>query len=219
MTGRPEGPWPDVTGELPQVDSLAPDVKKLDEKTLIDLALDRRPDVQAAMGYVVAARENVRMAKDSTKPTLDLHLDPQNAFVSFSKSFGNNLAKGKEAEAEAQEDQADVSLQQLEDQVRTQVGDAVENLQRSASDWASLDTAEKQMEVVVNDAEKRARFGAINWGDFLNAQNQLSELKRQVIYARLNFAVDLTNLWLATGTIDVERPNSLAVQIARTPSG
>ncbi len=218
MTGGVSEPWPQASGDLPRIDGFSPALDQANEQALILLALDQRPDLKAASRNVLAARENVRSAKDSERPQLDLHVDPDRAIVHFSKTFGNNLARGHEAEAAAAEDQAALALRQLQDQVRNQVSDAVGNLKRSASDWAALDGAQRQMEVVVGDAEKRARYGSISWGDFLNAQNQLSQLRQQVINARLAFAVNLSMLRLATGTIDPDQPFALATDLTKLPN-
>ena len=133
-------------------------------------------------------------------------------------AVGNNVAKGRVAQASAAEDQADLSLRQLQDQVRDQVDDSVVNLKRAVSDWTALDGAEKQMEVVVGDAEKRARFGSITWSDYLTAQNQLSQLRQQVINARLGFAVAVVTLRLATSTIDTDHPFNLASDLVKLPT-
>jgi outer membrane protein TolC len=218
MTGGISEPWPQASGELPPIDGLTQALDQANEQALVLLALDQRPDLKAASRNVLAARENVRSAKDSERPQLDLHVDPDRAIVSFSRTFGNNLAKGREAEASAAEDQAALTLRQLQDQVRNQVSDAVSNLKRSASDWAALDGAQRQMEVVVGDADKRARYGSISWSDFLNAQNQLSQLRQQVINARLAFAVNLSMLRLATGAIDPDQPFALAADLTKLPN-
>jgi outer membrane protein TolC len=72
--------------------------------------------------------------------------------------------------------------------------------------------------VVVGDAEKRARYGSISWSDFLNAQNQLSQLRQEVVNARLAFTVNLSLLRLATGTIDADQPFALAADLTRLPA-
>jgi outer membrane protein TolC len=218
LTGRVDQPWPSASGEMPSVEALAAEVDKLDENALAELALGQREDLKAAGDRLQASREQLRGAKDATKPELDIHIDPLQATIGFSKSLGNNAAEGREAEATAQADQADLALRQLEDQVRIQVGDAVTDLRRAAADWTALDAAAKQMDVVVATAEKRAAFGTINWGDFLNAQNQASELHRQVIYQRLAFADALATLQLLTGSIDPDHPALLATNLSKLPT-
>jgi outer membrane protein TolC len=218
MTGSVSQPWPDATGDLPSVETLAPALDHVSEEALVALALDRREDLKAASGSLLAARENLRSARDSARSELDLHIDPDRAIVSYTKSLGNNAARGRESEAAGAEDQASLALHQLQDQVRNQVSDALVDLKRAASDWAALDGAAKQMDAVVTDAEKRARFGAINWSDYLGAQSQLSQLRQQAIGARQAFAVDLATLRLATGTIETDQPMSLASDLQTLPT-
>jgi outer membrane protein TolC len=218
LTGGVDEPWPTATGELPSVEALAPAIDKLNEEALVELALAQRADLKASADRVEAARESVRGAKDATKPELDIHVDPLQANIGFSKSLGNNAAEGHEAEALAQEDQADLAERQLEGQIRIEVGDAVTDLKRAAADWTALDGAATQMGVVVTDAEKRARFGSIGWGDFLAAQNQLSQLRQQTIYARLAFADALATLQLLTGSIDPDQPTLVASNLSKLPT-
>jgi outer membrane protein TolC len=218
MTGDPASPWLEPLGELPRVEDYSPALDRLNEQTLIALALDRRTDLKALMENIQASHELLRSAKNAEQPALDLHLDPEHSFVSFTKKFGNNTARGKEAQAASAEDQAHLAFRQLQDQVHDQVSDALANLRRAASDWAALNDAEKQMGTVVTDAEKRARFGAINWSEYLTAQNQLTQLRQQVINARLAFADNLALLRLVTGSIDPSRPASLAVDMVTLPT-
>jgi outer membrane protein TolC len=217
ITGLPAAPQLRPTGSLPNVDTLALAVEQIDEEALVDAAVDQRHDLVAASRAVMAARENLRAARDNERPELDLRVDPDHAILSFNKALGNNAAKGRTAQASAAEDQAEVAMRQLDEQVRDQVDDAVVDLKRAAADWTALDRAEKQMEAVVGDSERRARYGSIAWSDFLNAQNQLSQLREQMINARLNFAIALANLNLATGAIATEEPSRAVTDLTSLP--
>jgi outer membrane protein TolC len=217
LTGNVQQPWSQPAGDLPNIDDLKPAIDRMSEQGLITLALDQRQDLKAANHTVLAAQENLRTAKDNTRSQFDLHIDPDHAIASFTKSLGNNVAKGRVAQASSAEDQTNLALQQLEDQVRNQVSDSVTDLKRTASDWTALDSAEKQMETVVGDAEKRARFGSIAWTDYQTAQNQLYQLRQQVINVRLAFAIAVATLRLATGTIDIDHPSNLATDLVKLP--
>jgi outer membrane protein TolC len=218
MTGSTAEPWPMAAGELPIVADLAPGVGQIGEGAMDDLAIARRQDLKAAADNLMAAREAMRSSDNDTRPELNLNLDPDRAIISFTKAFGSNVAKGRRAQASADESKADLALRQLQDQVRMQVSDALVSLRRTASDWRALEDAERQMETVVVDAEKRAKFGSITWANLLDTQNQLTQLRQQVINARLQFAIALGNLRLATGTIDADQPSILASDITRPPT-
>jgi outer membrane protein TolC len=215
---------PAPVGEMPDVAVLGPAVDKLRDEDLVLLALDQRQDLEAAARNLAAAHENVVGAETLMKPQLDVHIDPQRAFVTFSRPFGNNLGKGRTADARAQENSAIVTMRQLQDQVRTQVDDALTALRRARADWVTLNAAEAQMATLVSDTEKRARLGAsmstgapVTWADYLAAQNQLSVLNQQEINTRLVFALNLSLLELAIGAMDTDRPTDLAKDLATVP--
>lgn len=217
LTGSVDQAGPAPVGELPDVAAVGPALDKLRDQDLIQLALDRRQDLEAAARNLSAAHEGVVGAKTYMRPQLDLHVDPQEALVTFSRPFGNNYGKGKTAEARAQENAAIATLRNLQDQVRTQVSDSLAALRRARSDWTALTDAETQLTTIVSDTEKRARLGTASWADYLNAQNQLTQLHEQETNARLAFAVNLSLLELAIGGIDPDRPTELAQNFARVP--
>ena len=219
LTGTPEQAGaPAPVGDLPDVAALGPAVDKLRGEALILLALDQRPDLEAAARNLAAAHENVVGAKTLLLPQLDVSVDPQRAFVTFSRPFGNDLGKGKTEAAHAQENAAIATLRQLQDQVRTQVDDSLNALRRARSDWMTLAAAEAQMTPLVSDTEKRARLGTATWDYYLNAQNQLTQLKQQEINTRLVFALNLSLLELAIGAIDPDQPTELAQNLAKVPT-
>jgi outer membrane protein TolC len=219
-TGSSNGPFPVPSGELPKIEALTDAVDGLNAGALIQLALDNRRDLQAVQQNVDAAAENLRSARDSTSPELNLHIEPDRAIVSYTQSIQNNVGEGQEAAAAAAKSQAELALRQLQDQIRNDVADAVRNLQRAGSDWTTLSAAEQQMEIVVGEANRRARYGSISWFDFLHAQDQLVQLQRQVVDARLQFAFGLAALRFATGTIELDggTPARLAADFETLPT-
>lgn len=217
LTGTADQDGPAPVGDLPDVAAVGPALDKLRDEDLIQLALDRRQDLEAAARNLSAAHENVVGAKTYLRPQLDVHVDPTAAVVTFSRPFGNNYGKGKTAEAHAQENAAIATLRNLQDQVRTQVSDSLAALRSARSDWTTLSGAEAQMATIVSDTEKRARLGTSSWLDYMNAQNQLTQLHEQATTARLAFAVNLSLLELAIGAIDPNRPTELAQNFATVP--
>ena len=218
-TGSVDAAIPALSGELPEVKGMTDAVGALNVDSLTQMALTRRHDLKAAEQNVQAAIENQTYAHSNTSPELDLHLDPLGAIVSYTQSIQNNVAEGAEAQAAAAKGQAELALRQLQDQVHMDVSDAVRNLQNAASQWAELESAEHQMEGVVGDANKQARYGSITWLDFLNAQVQLSQVRQQVVNARLQFALSIVGLRLVTGSVDLDGGTvaSIATQLTTLP--
>jgi len=219
-TGDLNDPSPIPSGELPRVDDLKNAVDRLNAAVLVQVALDSRRDFQAAKQNVEAAIERLKSARSSTSPELDLHIEPESAIVSYSQSIQNNAAEGQEAAAQAARNQAQLVLQQLQNQITMDVADTVHSLQQTALDWGSLDAAERQMESVVHDANRRAQYGSIDWSAFLGAQDQMVQLQRQVLNTRLQFAIGLATLRLATGTVelDASTPATIATTFATLPA-
>jgi outer membrane protein TolC len=132
----------------------------------------------------------------------------------FSRSIENNTAEGQLAEASADTSQARISLDKLQLQIRQQVGNTLRSLRRAYSDWVILSDAAQQMNVVVIDANGRANLGVVDHSDYISAQNQLANIRNQLVNARLQFASSLAALRLATGTFDPvsEKTDTLAAK-------
>jgi outer membrane protein TolC len=162
----------------------------------------------------------VRNAHDNTLPDLSLHIDPDHATINYTQSLENNLAEGQEEAAKAASNQAVLAIRQLHDQIRSDVTNAVRNLQQLSSNWAALNDAERQMEIIVDSNKHRAEFGAIGWQDYGSSLSQLLGLQQQVVTAQMQFAVGLGALRLATGSIemDTETPANIALKIASLPA-
>jgi outer membrane protein TolC len=219
-TGSISGPLPTVAGGLPEVATMIDAVNHLDKAALIQLALDNRPDLQAAEKSVEATAEVLHSAHDNTLPNLSLQIDPDHAIVSYTQSLENDAAEGQEEAADAANRQAQLNLRQLQDQIRVDVTDAIHNLQQAASDWAALNNAENDMQTIVSNNKRSAQFGAIGWQQFMGSQNQLLGLQQQVVNLQLQFANGLAALRLATGSIemDSETPDSMAIKLASLPA-
>jgi outer membrane protein TolC len=218
-TGSISGPVPLISGDLPQVAIMLDAVNHLNTNALIQLALENRPDLQAAQKTAEAANDTLTGAKDLTRPDLSLHIDPESATISYTQSLGNNLAEGQEEAAEAASNQALLNLRQVEDQIRVDVTDAVHSLQQIGSSWSALNTAEQQQETIVSDGKKIAKFGAIGWQDYIGSQAQLLDIQQQVITMQMQFAIALSGLRLTTGSIDMDSdpPARIASKLVSLP--
>jgi outer membrane protein TolC len=219
-TGSISEPLPTASGELPKIPIMIDAVNHLDKAALIQLALDHRPDLQAAEKTVEATAETLHSAHDNTLPNLSLQIDPDHAIVSYTQSLENDAAEGQEEAAQAANKQAQLNLRQLQDQIRVDVTDALHNLQQAASDWATLNNAEHDMQTIVSNNKRSAQFGAISWQDLVGSQNQLLGIQQQMVTQQLQFANGLAALRLATGSIemDSETPESIAVKLASLPA-
>ena len=200
-----------TSGELPRMEDMAAGLNRLNETALQDLALENRADAKAARQNVAAADAKLDGARDATRPSVSLNLEPDRAIVRFSQSLENNAGEGLMAEASADNSQAKITLDRLQVQIRSQVSDTLRQLRRAYSDWKILDEALRQMDVVVIDARGRAELGVTDRSDFVSAQTQLASIRNQQTNARLQFASSLATLRLVTGTINPSADKADAV--------
>ena len=210
---------PTPVGELPAMDNLGPTIEQLNQAALTDLAFSQRPDLRAVQQSIAAEGARRVGADDGKRPVLNLLLDPQGVILRYTQSLENNAGEGHAAAAAAAENEARLNLLQLQDKIRVDVSDALRNLRRSQSDWSAVSKAEHQMEQIVTDTERRAKAGATDRNDLLTAQDQIAQLRQQLVDIRLQFASSLAALRLATGTIDlVDRPaEMIAAQFLSLP--
>ena len=160
---------------------------------------------------MAAAEAKLDGARDATRPSVSLNLEPDRAIVRFSQSLENNAGEGLMAEASADNSQVKITLDRLQVQIRSQVSDTLRQLRRAYSDWKILDEALRQMDVVVIDARGRAELGVTDRSDFVSAQTQLASIRNQQTNARLQFASSLATLRLVTGTINPSADKADAV--------
>jgi outer membrane protein TolC len=218
-TGSVGGVLPQAAGDLLNVDSYGPQLDSLTESAMLDLALNNRPDLKAAQRYLAAATEAHAGAEDNTSATLDVHVDYNTAFLSYTQSIENNASEGAAASAASAERQALLTFRQLQTQAQVDIADTLRNLRQAYSDSIAVDKAEHQMEAALADSEKMTKFGTSDHKDLLLAHDQLTDLQNQLVTARLLFASSLATLRLVTGTIDPddESPARIADEFRTLP--
>lgn len=211
VTGLATGASMTPSGDLPEPAAMKAAIDSLNADSLIDIALANRKDLKAAQQNIVAATAALKGAEDSVSPALDLHLDPDRAVLTYSQSIENNTGEGHAAEAAATQRQAQLTFAQLQNQIQIAVSDILRSLRQNCSDGAILDASEHQMEAAVESAKKRAKFGTIAWNDVLTAQDQLTQIRNQHVTVKMQLAVNLAALKLATGTIGADRETPAAI--------
>jgi outer membrane protein TolC len=210
---------PEPIGELPHPERLGPAIERLQDGPLVSYALQNRRDLRALKAYVEAQRDLLKGAKDQLNPTVDVVLDPFQAYVRYTQSFGNNAAKGHIAEAMAAESDADIALRQDERAVGSDIANAVHGLKELWRGWPALVAARRKLEALVNSADRRVREGTADRDTLRNAQNELARAEHATIDARLKLAAILASLRLYTGAMVLERdtPQTLATEFSTLP--
>ncbi len=201
MGTNSEAPPAAVVGALLDPAPMSDQVMRLNEAALVQVALSRRTDLQALARFDAAQHERVAGAQDNLQPRVDIFLDPTRALVRLSQPLGRNVAEGQIADAMAAQNEARLNLQQLQGQIRRDVGEQVRNLRDAWSAATALAEAAMRLDVVVTDAERRFQAGFLTRAEYRIMQDEFAGIRRQHIDARLQFASSLAALRLATGAI------------------
>ena len=136
------------------------------------------------------------------RPKIDIYLDPRQIQLRYTRPFGRDAEHGQMAAALAAENEARLNLEQAQNQVRTDVVGELRNVKEALSDWTALTQSVALLENVVSDAQARADAGVITQQEYRVTQNELTQIRRQVIDAKLQYAASLAGLRVATGTIE-----------------
>ncbi len=213
MGSSTAGPLPTAVGDFPAMDGLNQAANMLNEQALSNLALAERLDLKALARFEAGEAERVRGARNGVHPQVDIFIDPTRVMVRYTQAIGANSSEGALAAAVASESEARINIVQLQNQIRVDVSDQVRNLKESLANWTALTESAGLLGSVVSDAQTRSQAGIITQQQYRDTQNELAEVRRQVIDAKLQYASSLAALRLATGTIktgDGTGPDSLA---------
>jgi outer membrane protein TolC len=206
-------------GDLPQPGRLGPAIGRLREAPLVSYALENRQDLRALKAYVDGARAKLKGAEDQLNPQVDVVLDPYQAFIRFSQTFGNNAGKGAVASAMAAANDADIALRQGEQGIRSDISNAVLGLKELWINWPALVAAQRKFENLVDEEDLGVRQGTSDRSRLRIAQDNLARAQHAVIEARLRLASMIASLRLYTGTIvlDNDKSSALATEFSTLP--
>jgi outer membrane protein TolC len=199
--GKPADSAPVAVGEFPPMDGMSDTIARMSEQGLTDVALANRHDLMALMRYDAAENERVRGARNGLQPKVDLYVDPSKVLLRYSRTLGRDVEQGQVSAAVAAQNEARLNLEQAQVQVRVDISGQLRALKDAMTDWMALTQSEGLLETVVSDAQRRADAGVISQQEYRAAQNELAQVRAQVIDAKLQYAQSLAGLRLATGTI------------------
>jgi outer membrane protein TolC len=155
------------------------------------------------------------------RPQVDILIDPQRVMLRYSRSLGANASQGALSAAVAAEGEARINLGQLQNQIRSDIVAQVRNVREALQNWVALTESAALLENVVADAQTRAQAGIISQQQYRDSQNDLAQVRRQVIDAKLQYASSLAALRLATGTVEADdgaRAETLAALFRSLPT-
>ena len=216
-----------AAGQLP-VAALADSVE-----TLINQAVQRRPDLAAAQAEFEASRSQISVARASRLPSLLLNGSGGRTYTTTLPQGGNNytfslglripLFAGfsriyDQREAAALADAAQARASALGQQVVFQVFSSYYSLQsatrRVATTQDLIASAEQSSDVAL--ARYRAGVGSVL--DLLSAQTALADARAQQVLARLEWNTSLAQLAHDSGLLDLRGGSSLRLQSDSVPT-
>jgi outer membrane protein TolC len=199
---------PTASGEMPRVTAI-PSEQSI-EKSFADLALAKRTDLESLRQ--IAQSEDIRRseAQDALRPKLDFLLDQNSVSLRFAKSLNGNLEKGALGTRAVAVHLAQLDLELLRREIRSQVGLVINRLTHSGENYRLAAETYWLLHSVADDKRRQVDFGASQRRDHIAALDKLARTHRQVVDTNLRYAVGLSELRLITGTITVDGSQPIA---------
>jgi outer membrane protein len=190
--------------------------REFNTDSLITAAFQQRPELLLARDAETTAIVASKLASLNDKPHLALNLATgfENGYEPNLNTLRGNYAAGlqvkipvfngnetrhREAEATAKLSTAQARTTDLEQQIQSEVRQAVSGVNSSLQKIASTDTQVRQAEEAVAMARVRYDAGVITNLDLLDAEMTLSEVKLIRLHAFYNYTESLNALNRATG--------------------
>ncbi len=188
----------------------------LDVDSLVNLAMDQRPEVRMARGAEGTAQVRTRLASVGDKPSVSVNLTvgAKNGYIPHLNALKPNWVAGMSVdfplfngyrtrsqveESQASLNQARANIQALERELVTQVRQAVASVQASEDKIRAAQMQVQQAEAALALANTRYEAGVITNLDVLDAQTSLSEARLMELSARYDLTRNRYALRRAVG--------------------
>jgi outer membrane protein TolC len=232
----PSDDFPEVQGAVPKIGQ---------EDLFLDGARDRRADLLAAKTRIDAADRLLDAARSGVKPRLDFQLQAGykglNEGDSFSSFFGplsdkvggmnlgaalvfqfppkNRAALGQLAHSEAVSQQARISTQDRDRQIRSGLAVAISSLSRAVDRVSIAHRTVELFLAAVEDERQKLRLGSGTVIDLIVTQDNLTQAQVDEVQARLAYASAVARLRYETGTLvpEGDSPESIDRTLLTTP--
>lgn len=209
-------------GELQRLVDLGVEDSSFDEQLALDLALERRLDLQNARDRLVDARRQVEIAANALESILDFSaeiggesalakpLDYTRSDIDWSVGFGLDLPVGRLPErnlwraTQIAVQAAERSTEQLEDSIRISIRDALRELRARQQDYRIQDDAVVLSERRVESVQLFLEAGEAQTRDLLEAQDALVSAQNARVAALVDYRLGLLALWRDTELLRVD---------------
>lgn len=215
VTGDP-ATLPTAADDFPQGAAAAP------VAALIEQAVGRRADLQAASRSIDAGQTLVDAARDDLRPRLDLQVGTwftalgegsgpkaldrwvgpsAGVGIQYEKPLGNNSAQGLLVQREADAALREIAQRDLDRRIRLGVVESAGTLEQAAARVAQAEAAVGFYETTVNAELQRFRGGDVTLLDTVITQQQQIDARLALILARQELAQRLAQLQFQTGAL------------------
>jgi len=192
-----------------------------DLNALVQMALRQRPELQQARANIAGAQAAIDLARAGLRPNITVSGGPFIQTNNLSSSppvdwtgtialtltiFDGGLTKSKVQAAQVQLQQAQVSEQQTEQSVESQVRTSYLNLQQSAEQLAAAEAGLVSAREQLRIANVRFQAGVGTQLEVVTAIQNLASADSSVIAAAYNYNLALAQIDQAVGT-QVQVPN------------
>ncbi len=194
---------------------------------LVDLAVERRADLEAQGRQQESARMSFEAAEDTLKPSLDLSVsagysgidsgggvDPflgslasnisglsTSVILSYQLPIRNDAAHGSTLRSQAVLEQQEILTQDLERRVRSAVRVSAEALERAGLRAQEAELAVSLNRTTVDNEKKKNQLGMATLFDVILAEDRLTGVLLNQVSARHAYALALASLRFETGSL------------------
>jgi outer membrane protein len=224
----PDGLYEFVPPEMP--DSLAPLAVPVD--SLVRIAREHRSDVLAARERLVAAGQDVRAAKVSRLPSLNLNAGYNTNYTSATDSpvltqfndrrggsatinfslpiFDRGNISFNAQRAEVNQENAELAVANQQRVASLEVRRAAMTVRSAYEQLAAATAQESSARLALEGSQERYRAGAAQLLEVTQSQSQLVAAQTALSNARFNVTLMRTALMYYAGTLDMNNPVALA---------
>ena len=201
---------PLASGQFPPIANNG-HVPDFDEQALTGRALESRADLQALDKLMEVRQIELKAAQNQLLPKLDLTVAADRVGMTFSRSFENRAAKGKVSETRTDVENTRMDAEILTGLTRKEVRSAVIRLRAGVLAYSRAANSRDLFASVGADTRREVTSGESGIDALIGVEDKLTTSTLKMIEAKLQYAMALADLRIATGEIDGDSNRSPAV--------
>lgn len=194
----------DVPGNLTEtLPTVADPARLAPQATYSDMALQRRPDIQAQKLAIEAERTLLTAVQNESEPRLDLNLRPDRVGLDFQMPLGGRTAQGRIESQVARIDERESALHIAREAVLEEIAQSLSRLRQQAPAWQLATESAGLLQQLVDEARRQVRLGEGNLDRLFNLEDKLTQAQTGALEAQVAYAVALAEL---AGALGIDAP-------------